>query len=66
MCDAKVAYVRLDCVLALEDVLALEEKFGLMSRVMPGLVGSIFGPDCKYMVWYSSASVHTPKHYPRR
>lgn len=53
-------------VVALEDVLALEEKFGLMSQVMPVLVESIFGPDCKYMVWYSSASVHTPKHYPRR
>lgn len=53
-------------VVAMEDVLALEEKFGLMSQVMPVLVGSIFGPDCKYMVWYSSASVHTSKHYPRR
>ena len=53
-------------VVALEDVVALEEKFGLMSRVITILVGSIFGPDCKYMVWYSSASVHTPKHYPRR
>ena len=53
-------------VVAMEDVVALEEKFGLMSRVVTVLVGSMLGSDCTYMVWYSSESVHTPKPSPRR